>query len=353
MDMNASLQKMLDTTLYGNTALDWGIALGISTLVLVGLWILKVVCLRRLSDFSAHANLISGRILLEALRRTQPLFLFLLALWMGAQHLDLAKKMERLIDNAVLVVFLVQGGLWAVMLTDGWMKSYRERRLTSNPDAVTSFSAVTIIFKLAVWIFVTLLVLQNFGINVTALVTGLGIGGVAVALAAQNILGDLFASISIAVDRPFVVGDFLALGEHMGTVEYIGMKSTRLRSLSGEQIVMANTNLLGSRIRNYGRMYERRVAVTISVTYQTPRAKLAEIPAMLRSIIEAQSDARFDRAHFKSFGESGLEFEYVYFVRSSDYGIYMDINERINLALLERFENDGIGLSHSKQPASA
>ena len=133
------------------------------------------------------------------------------------------------------------------------------------------------------------------GVDITALVAGLGIGGIAVALALQNILGDLFASLSITLDRPFVVGDFLIVGDFLGTVEYIGIKSTRLRSLSGEQIIMANADLLGSRVRNYGRMAERRVVFTINVTYETTAEVLERIPALIREIVAAQPGTRFDR----------------------------------------------------------
>lgn len=344
--MDLQLEKILNMKWQGNTMLDWAFALGFVLVTLMVLWVVKAVALRRLGDLTMRLKLNSGAVFLDALQKTQPLVLFLIALWMGAQQLELPKKTDHLIDRLTLAAMLVQLGLWAMRLLDGWMKSYRERRLATNPDAVTSFSAFSILLKLAAWICIALLILENFGVDVTALMAGLGIGGVAVALAAQNILGDLFASLSIAVDRPFVVGDFLVLGEYMGTVEYIGMKNTRLRSLSGEQIVMSNTNLLGSRIRNYGRMYERRVATSISVTYQTTREQLKAIPDLLRSIIEKQTLTRFDRAHLKSFGDSGIEIEYVYYVVSADYNTYMDINQRINLAMLESFEAQGIEFAY-------
>lgn len=351
--MDISVEKILGMKWHGNEMLDWAYALGVMLAVLGVLWVLKAVALRRLGDLTARMRFGSGMALLEALQKTQPLVLFFIALWMGAQQVDLPKKTDHLIDRLALAAMLVQLGLWAMRLLDGWMKSYRERRLATNPNAVTSFGAISMVIKLGAWACIALLILENFGVDVTALMAGLGIGGVAVALAAQNILGDLFASLSIAVDRPFVVGDFLALGEYMGTVEYIGMKSTRLRSLSGEQIVMSNSNLLGSRIRNYGRMYERRIAASISVTYQTTRGQLEAIPELLRSIIEAQALARFDRAHLKSFGDSGIEVEYVYYVQSAEYNVYMDINQCIVLAMLEAFEARGINFSYPTRTVMA
>jgi small-conductance mechanosensitive channel len=196
---------------------------------------------------------------------------------------------------------------------------------------------------------VLLLTLDNLGVDITALVAGLGIGGIAVALALQNVLGDLLASLSIALDQPFVIGDFLIVGEHLGTVEYIGIKSTRLRSLTGEQIVMSNADLLSSRLRNYGRMYERRVVFTLGVTYETPRDKLREIAPLLRGIVEAQEGVRFDRAHFAKYGPYSLDFEVVYHVLSADFGRYMDAQQAINFRIHEAFEALGVQFAYPTQ----
>jgi len=170
-----------------------------------------------------------------------------------------------------------------------------------------------------------------------------------VALALQNVLGDLLASLSIALDQPFVIGDFLIVGDHMGSVEYVGIKSTRLRSLTGEQIVMSNADLLSSRVRNYGRMYERRIVFSLGVAYETPREKLQRIPPLLREIIEARDGVRFDRAHFAKYGDFSLDFEIVYYVQSPDYGRYMDAQQAINFRILEEFENLGVQFAYPTQ----
>jgi len=211
---------------------------------------------------------------------------------------------------------------------------------------VTIFNAIGFVSRIVIWSLVVLLALDNAGIDVTALVAGLGVGGVAVALAVQNILGDLFASLSIVFDKPFAVGDFLIIDSYMGSVEYVGLKTTRLRSLSGEQRVFSNSDLLGSRIRNYGRMYERRVSFDIGVTYQTPRDKLRMIPEILREAIESQKQTRFDRSHFKAYGDSSLLFETVYYVGVPDYNIYMDIQQAVNLRVHERFEEEGVEFAY-------
>jgi len=165
----------------------------------------------------------------------------------------------------------------------------------------------------------------------------------------QNVLGDLFASLSIVLDKPFAVGDFLIIDEHMGAVEHVGLKTTRIRSLSGEQLVFSNSDLLKSRIRNYGRMFERRVVFKFAVTYQTPRDKLKIIPQIVRESILELDKVRFDRAHFQAYGASSLDFEIVYYVLAPDYNLYMDIQQAINLRIHERFEQEGIDFAYPTQ----
>ncbi|MBW2550586.1 MAG: mechanosensitive ion channel family protein, partial [Deltaproteobacteria bacterium] len=181
------------------------------------------------------------------------------------------------------------------------------------------------------------------------LVAGLGIGGIAIALAVQNVLSDLFASLSIVLDKPFIPGDFVVVGDMAGSVEHIGIKTTRIRSISGEQLIFSNADLLGSRIRNFGRMRERRVVFSLGVTYQTPADKLEGIPGMIRESIEAQDQVRFDRSHFASYGDSALNFETVYYVGSSDYATHMDILQAVNLAIYRKFASEGIEFAYPTQ----
>ncbi|HPK54642.1 MAG TPA: mechanosensitive ion channel family protein, partial [Smithellaceae bacterium] len=191
-----------------------------------------------------------------------------------------------------------------------------------------------------------LLVLDNLGVNITGLVAGLGIGGIAVALAVQNILGDLLASLSIVLDKPFVIGDSIVVDSFSGTVEHIGLKTTRIRSISGEQLVFSNNDLLKSRIQNYKRMQERRVVFGFGVTYQTPLEKLPLINRIIREIIAAQPNSRFERVHFKEYGDSALNYEVVYFVMTPEYGIFMDVQETINLEIFRRFQEEGIEFAY-------
>jgi len=204
--------------------------------------------------------------------------------------------------------------------------------------------------KVTLWTIVVLLALDNFPkVEVDTLIASLGIGGVAVALAVQNILGDLFASLSIVLDKPFILGDFITVEDYRGTVVHIGLKSTRLRSLTGEQLIFSNSDLLNSRIRNYKRMEERRVVFTISVTYQTSYEKLVTIPTIIQEIIEAQSQTSFDRVHFKEYGEFALNFEVVYYMLISNYDTFMDAQQAINLALFKRFAEESIAFAYPTQ----
>jgi small-conductance mechanosensitive channel len=210
-------------------------------------------------------------------------------------------------------------------------------------------SALAFLGKLALWTVAFLLILDNLGVDITTLIAGLGVGGIAVALAAQNVLGDLFASLSIVMDKPFVLGDFIVVGDFQGTVEHIGLKTTRLRSLSGELLVFPNSDLLTSRIRNFKHMQERRVVFAIGVTYETALSELQEIPQIIKEAITSQEQTRFDRAHLQRFGESALIYEAVYFVSVPDYALYMDIQQRVNFRLLEGFASRGIEFAYPTQ----
>jgi len=228
------------------------------------------------------------------------------------------------------------------------MAAYVEKERLAGA-AVTTMQGLGFLARLVLGSVVVLVGLDHFGVNITAMVAGLGVGGVAVALAVQNVLGDLFASLSIVLDKPFVVGDFIVVGEQRGTVERVGLKTTRVRSLSGEQLVFSNSDLLSSRIQNFKRMDERRVSFRIGVTYQTPRSALESIPGTIRQIIESIDRTRFDRAHFASYGDFALLFEIVYYVLDSDYNVYMDVQQTINLRIHEAFEKDGIEFAYPTQ----
>ena len=337
---------MLEGTFYGNAVGAWLTALVIALVSLAGLWSLRWFVRRRLLALSERTETGLDDVISHALGQTKLLFLLLVALFLGSLALDLSPELDATLGRVAAIALILQAGIWTSAGLTRWLRRYRADTLEEDAASVTTMSAITFVGKLVLWTLVLLLVLDNLGVDVTALVAGLGVGGIAVALAVQNILGDLFASLSIVLDKPFVIGDFLAVGDFLGRVEHIGLKTTRLRSLGGEQLVFSNADLLGSRIRNFGRMAERRVLFTIGVTYQTPREALQRIPDLIREAVEGREQTRFDRAHFKAHGDSALVFESVYYVLSPEYNVYMDIQQGINLELHRRFDEEGIDFAY-------
>jgi small-conductance mechanosensitive channel len=269
--------------------------------------------------------------------RTSRVFLWGVAVWLASRDLTLPARLERWLTIGLVLSFWMQAALWA-MTAVRFALDVRRRR-SGGPDTLLKSSMQVILFGagLVVWGVAALLALDNLGIAIKPLLAGLGIGGIALALAVQTVLGDLLASLSIALDKPFGLGDFLTLDDYQGSVEYIGVKSTRLRSLSGEQIVIANGDILKARVRNYGRLRERRALFQLDVHYETPVATLAAVPRAVREIIEATPDTRFDRCHLLRCTDTALQFEVVYFVTRAEYGVYADAQQSINLRILERF----------------
>lgn len=301
-------------------------------LVLLLLRWLILVRLRRVAN--ATVTLVDD-FLVEVVSATRVLLPLAVGLYAGAHFLTLPETAQKFADRAFGVMMVLQVGFWAARGLNFWLRMRFSQGVESEAGArEMTRTLLSFLGRTVLWAVVLLLILDNLGFNVTTLVASLGIGGVAVALAVQNILGDLFASLSIAIDKPFVIGDFIIVDDLTGTVEHVGLKTTRVRSLSGEQIIFSNNDLLKSRIRNYKRMRERRAVFGIGVTYDTPPEQLEALPGLIREAIEAQSEARFDRAHFKSFGPSSLDFEAVYYVLQPDYPVYMDVQQAINLQLV-------------------
>ncbi len=341
--------KFLDWQFLQNSLKTWGIALFVAVVSYFALHFLKKLLVKKLGKLAGRTRTQVDDLVVALLDKTSSFSVFVLSLFFGSLVLSLTESTHKAWYSVVVIVLLVQTAIWGNALINFWLENYKKSRLEKNAAEVTTISALGFITKIAFYSIIVLLCLDNLGINITALVTGLGVGGVAVALAVQNILSDLFASLSIVLDKPFVLGDFIIVDNYMGTVEHIGLKTTRLRSLFGEQLIFSNTDLLKSRIRNYKRMYERRVVFTLGVTYQTPYEKLEKIPGMIREIVEAQTQVRFDRAHFKTYGDSSLNFEIVYWVQNADYNVYMDIHQAINLAIFKKFAEEGIDFAYPTQ----
>lgn len=336
----------MDLLFLGNGVVAWSQALAVAVAVWIGLVGLKGLIGRRLARFAAQTETYLDDLALEILAATSRLFLFLLALLAGAYCLELPPKATTLAGHVAVAICLLQAARWADVGLHNWLHRYRIDRNDTDGASTTSAAALDFIARSVLWLIVILMILDNIGVNITTLIASLGVGGIAVALALQNILGDLFSSLSIVLDKPFVVGDFITVDDIAGTVEYVGLKTTRIRGLGGEQVVFSNSDLLKSRIRNYKRMQTRRIVFGIGVTYETVREKLTRIPEMLKEIVAGQSGVALDRAHFKAFGDSALQFEIVYIVQTPDYALYMDIQQRINFGIFERFEQEGIAFAY-------
>lgn len=317
--------------------------------VLVAFWFARGVARRQYARLARTEATEVLEIPMLAASRTTLAFMLVVAAYAGLAMHGLERRSDEWALRILTIAIFWQAGLWASTAAVAWLDHRRKATLDEDKAVAGSIGIIRFVARVLIWAMVLLLTLENLGVDITALVAGLGIGGIAVALALQNVLGDLLASLSIALDQPFVLGDFLIVGDHMGSVEYVGIKSTRLRSLTGEQIVMSNADLLSSRVRNYGRMYERRIVFSLGVTYETPREKLQRLPPLLREIIEAQEGVRFDRAHFSKYGDFSLDFEIVYYVQSPDYGRYMDVQQAINFRIHEAFEELGVQFAYPTQ----
>ena len=326
----------------GNDLKTWVISLGIFLVTLTILPLLKRAISarrRRRTDLTAgHLTDLAAALVV----RTGRIFLWGVAVWLASRELTVPPGVERVLTVLIVVLFWMQVARWA-MTALRYAVEVRSRG-TSGADTLLKSSMEVIMFAagIVIWGIALVLVLGNLGVEIKPLLAGLGIGGIALALAVQAVLGDLLASLSIALDKPFVLGDALTVGDVQGTVEHIGVKSTRLRSINGEQIILSNADVLKARVRNFGRLRERRSLFRLDVHYETPVPALAAVPRVVREIIEATPETRFERCHLLSCGGPALQFEVVYFVTSPDYGVYADAQQSINLRILERFSALGV-----------
>jgi len=338
------MNSWLQYTFLGLTITGWLYTLLISAvayLILVSAWKLVV---KKITNFSQHTATTLDDVLIEVMRSTQHLTFALFAFLFGMHFLDLSDKWLTRLDHLTFLVVGIQVALWVSKGISIWAKAKVVATDGTAENAVLT-TMLSWIFKTVVWSIALLSILANVGVNITAFVASLGVGGVAVALAVQNILSDLFASLAIGLDKPFVIGDFIIFGDVMGTVERVGLKTTHIRSLSGEQIVCGNTELLKNTIHNYKRMAERRIMFEFRITYDTPAELVEKIPGVVRKAVEAESKTRFDRAHFKGFGDSALDFEVVYYITDSDFNVYMDIQQSINLYLMRELQAMDVGFA--------
>lgn len=342
------LSAVLSQVYFGNRLLDYLISLVTLFAGVVAAWVFKKILITRFKKWTAKTETtIDDLVVTEFERKIIPLIYFA-ALYFSISGLALNQMLTKGVSILSLTLITFLGASFITTIAGLILKVYWSRiRQDSSQDFVLTAVIKTVQF--IIWGLAIIVFLDNLGIEITALIAGLGIGGVAVAFAAQAVLADIFSYFTIFFDRPFENGDFIIIDDYMGTVEHIGIRTTRLRSLTGEQLIFSNNDLTSSRVRNYKRMQNRRIVFSIRVPYETGLEHLKEIPQIIKSIIEAIDTATFERAHFFSYGDFSLNFEIVYYVIGSDYTKYMDIQQKINYALKEEFDKLGIVFAYPTQ----
>lgn len=343
------MADLLSLVLAGNPVSAWITA---STWILGAILVMAVLRPMAIAWLEANqrfSGTVPGEALVRALKQIRWPLIALMALMPASQVLELAPRAESWMLGAATFGLVLQAGLLASTFLDFWIRNARNRALQTDPSTATGLAVVSFMARLVLWSLLLLLLLDNLGFDVNALVAGLGIGGIAIGLAVQNVLGDLFASLSIVLDKPFEIGHFVVIDNYSGTIEYIGLKTTRIRSLSGEMLVFSNADLVAARLRNFKLMNERRIVFTFGVEYGSTPEQIEQVPGLVRELIDAQPLARFDRAHFHSFGASSLDFEVVYWMTVPDYGAYMDTQQAINLGLMRRLSEIGVEFAYPTQ----
>ena len=344
------LDELIATKVCGNTVQDYLMALALFFCVVVVLRIIVRAVIARLRNLAEKTTTLIDDFIVQILERHIGAAVYLVVgISLSARMLVFPKGLDQILQM-VVVTFLTFKAVQVVQ--EGlvfFLESWTQRAGSRDPSSALMIKNLSVVVRVALWTGGILFVLDNLGFNVTAFVAGLGIGGVAVALAAQAILGDLFSAFAIFLDKPFEIGDAVVIGDMTGTVEHIGIKTTRVRSVSGEQLVFSNADMTSSRIRNFKRMSERRVLFKLGIVYETSLEKTKAVPEIVQRIVQSQPKTRFDRAHFFQFGDFALEFEVVYFVLDPDYNTYMDIHQAVILQIKEKFEKEEIAFAYPTQ----
>jgi small-conductance mechanosensitive channel len=343
------IHDFLNIEYFGNSVTEWMLATAVFLITFTVLPLLKSYLMRLAKRPLQASKFGAVTLVLRLIPRTSRIFVLVVALNLAMRIVGFPANIERGLKFLILVGLWFQIGLWAMTVIT-YLLDRKQRAVSPGDTALaSSLGVINFIAGVAIWAVVTLLALDNLGVNITALVAGLGVGGIAVALAVQTILGDVLASLSITLDKPFAVGDGLVIDDLSGKVEHIGIRSTRIRSVNGEQIIISNADLLKSRIRNFGRMDERRGVISIGITYETPFEKVRRARELIEQAIGAVDNVRLDRCHFKELGATSLNFEAVFFVLNPALDALMTAQQEINFKLLEEFAREGIEFAYPTQ----
>ncbi|MCK4473810.1 mechanosensitive ion channel family protein [Candidatus Parcubacteria bacterium] len=329
---------------------EYLLAIAVFGLAFFVLNIFRNVGLKKLKKLASKTKTEYDDLLVKILASISLWFYCLLSLWLAFQVVSISEKVAKYFSYLIfiaVVYYLVKA--FQELIDFAFVKLLAQREQEGKKIDVSAIALLSKILKIALWATAILLVLQNLGFNVTTLVAGLGIGGVAIAFALQGILSDVFACFSIYFDKPFETGDYIVIDKDSGTVKKIGIKSTRIQTLQGEELVISNKELTAKRIHNYKKMEKRRIVFNFGVVYETGVEKLKKIPEIVKEIIGKFEIAELNRVHFKEFGDFSLNFEVVYYLNSKEYQKYMDTQQEINLALKDAFEKQGIEFAYPTQ----
>ena len=342
------MDELLSRVYFNNTVQDYLIAVAIIVGGILILQIFKKIVLNKLKKWADRTETSLDNFVIDTIEKFALPALTFIVIYIGISYLTLSDTAEKILKVAVAVVitfFMLR--LISSLALQG-LQSY-VRRQEQGEEKVKQLGGIMLILNGVIWIVGAIFLFDNLGYDVGAVIAGLGIGGIAIALAAQNILGDLFNYFVIFFDRPVEIGDFIVVDDKKGTVEYIGIKTTRLKSLSGEQLILSNSDLTSSRVHNFKRMERRRIQFEVGIVYQTSIEQVKEVPVIIKDVINSIEGLTLDRTHFKAYGDFSLIFETVYFVESSEYNVYMDKQQTINLRLFEEFEKRRIEFAYPTQ----
>lgn len=341
-----SIEEILSRIYLGNSVETWLWALGGALVLALAFNFVLKRFIRSFARFAEKTETDLDDLVSALVEKTSIVLIIIFSVYVATFFLDLTQQIKEFRNSVIVICLLVQVGFWG----GGFIDYYVTKKLADvgagEGASITHIRSLGFFAKSILWIILVILAIDNLGFDPTTIIAGLGVGGIAVALALQNVLGDLIASLSIIFDKPFEVGDFIVVDSMSGDVEHIGLKTTRLRSLSGEQLVLSNNDLLQSRIKNYKRMNTRRILFSLGVVYETSYDNLARIPGLIREIIDTEPKAKFGRAHFSSYGDFALNYDIVYFVLTPSFDDYMDIQQNVNLRIFKRFSEEGIEFAY-------
>ena len=353
--------NLIKTDFFNNVLIDWGLLLLLTIILFLFLKLFKNIISNKIIDFTEKTSNKIDDYIGSVIQSLSNIFVLFFALFISSKFIFIDQQISDRIEQLFVIVFLWQLTKWAINISSLIFDKYKNaREKEKDMHSVTAISGFNKLVRFLIWTIFLLLALDNLGVNITALVAGLGIGGLAIALAAQSILGDLFASLTIMIDKPIAIGDYIVLDNYMGTVKNIGIKSTKIESISGEEIIISNSDLLNSRLRNYhqSRMQKRRTTIMIGVVYSTPYEKLKDIQKILTEIVNSINSTDFVRASMVEFADFSLNFELVYNVKSADHTEYIEINHKLRLKIFERFAIEKIEFAfptrtiHIENPAN-